>query len=199
MGGSLVKPISIHVPREGHDRLYLVGLLDRLPISIHVPREGHDGVTMRHIQSRGISIHVPREGHDTKFRRACALLFYFNPRAPRGARHRRRYQGGGTSKFQSTCPARGTTISNINLIDGHNNFNPRAPRGARPSLYLRIVTPPVISIHVPREGHDEDDRVRFFAAGISIHVPREGHDPSMVWTPPRPLQFQSTCPARGTT
>ena len=57
--------ISIHVPREGHDRLYLVGLLDALPISIHVPREGHDE-TMS-------------------------------------------YTARYTLKFQSTCPARGTT------------------------------------------------------------------------------------------
>ena len=35
----------------------------------------------------------------------------------------------------------------------------------------------LISIHVPREGHDAGDitaPIAFFA--ISIHVPREGHD-----------------------
>ena len=57
-----------------------------------------------------------------------------------------------------------------------------------------------ISIHVPREGHDAKRRAETsIPTKISIHVPREGHDLSMVWIPPRPSLFQSTCPARGTT
>ena len=37
-----------------------------LPISIHVPREGHDlGVGEMFPERSRISIHVPREGHDT--------------------------------------------------------------------------------------------------------------------------------------
>ena len=87
MGGSLVKPISIHVPREGHDIL-CVSVLRRHYISIHVPREGHDSTAtdyMRRCQL--ISIHVPREGHDH-----IILAKIIN-----------------ISQFQSTCPARGTT------------------------------------------------------------------------------------------
>ena len=186
------------MPREGHDFLcFPIRLL--FPISIHVPREGHDiglkinRIIIRRFQStcpargtttatntrtarhqnfnpraprgarlnvilvreitrnfnprapRGarlsdvfaddsnylISIHVPREGHDS-FLEVCDMArFYFNPRAPRGARHRRRYQVDETSKFQSTCPARGTTEGS-------------------PSIQRRAS----ISIHVPREGHD---------------------------------------------
>ena len=33
-------------------------------ISIHVPREGHDFQFLRNIAVFAISIHVPREGHD---------------------------------------------------------------------------------------------------------------------------------------
>ena len=57
-----------------------------------------------------ISIHVPREGHDPT---PTPLL----PLVLKG--------------FQSTCPARGTTISAEGLEQGRR-----------------------ISIHVPREGHD---------------------------------------------
>ena len=35
-----------------------------------------------------------------------------------------------------------------------NNFNPRAPRGARLGVGVGYADFGVISIHVPREGHD---------------------------------------------
>ncbi len=56
-----------------------------------------------------ISIHVPREGHDGSVCSGRVMVLL----------------------FQSTCPARGTTIESL---DGFRD--------------------PVISIHVPREGHD---------------------------------------------
>ena len=37
-----INPISIHVPREGHDAVALIMPAIGLTISIHVPREGHD-------------------------------------------------------------------------------------------------------------------------------------------------------------
>ena len=57
------------------------------------------------------------------------------------------------------------------------DFNPRAPRGARLAVTLPPWADSVISIHVPREGHDGNR------------------------TPPaaEAEEFQSTCPARGTT
>ena len=55
--------------------------------------------------------------------------------------------------FLSTCPVRGTT------------------RGKKPLNYWRI-----ISIHVPREGHDFELYYQVAGFFISIHVPREGHD-----------------------
>ena len=75
-----------------------------------MPREGHDHVgRLGRRKGLAISIHVPREGHDS------ALL-----RALRSSR-----------SFQSTCPARGTTI-----------------------ICVIIYVSGGISIHVPREGHD---------------------------------------------
>ena len=195
-----VKFISIHVPREGHDYLCadisikfhvfqstcpargttcrISVAVQHIEISIHVPREGHDEFQfLRNIATFSISIHVPREGHDFCVKCKCR---YKRP-------------------FQSTCPARGTTLPG------------KTPYVAR-----------IISIHVPREGHDEQYDIRVIKResfqstcpargttihvdmlescdkyfnpraprgarpfgsgqhkkhpGISIHVPREGHD-----------------------
>ena len=75
---------------------------------------------------------MPREGHD-----------FVQP-----------FQRGRIGKFQSTCPARGTTLARLMEQYGIS-----------------------ISIHVPREGHDDNQRNELYYFGyISIHVPREGHD-----------------------
>ena len=103
-------------------------------------------------------------------------VFDFNPRAPRGARHKIR----------------------IRIIN-RSNFNPRAPRGARRNEQRILQILITISIHVPREGHDLYKKIRLITGkifqstcpargttrsdagldqmpAISIHVPREGHD-----------------------
>ena len=141
---------------------------------------------------------MPREGHDVPvFRTVCATETFqstcpargttctgistlftvsdFNPRAPRGAR--REFISGVMQniRFQSTCPARGTTTSH-RTISHKSDFNPRAPRGARPPTSLPVKATRLISIHVPREGHDQ------------THQGGKAHN-----------RFQSTCPARGTT
>ena len=102
--------ISIHVPREGHDDA-VVHLLAKLRrISIHVPREGHDTALYKVAASTDfISIHVPREGHD------LAHITYDLSQL----------------SFQSTCPARGTTMIDALSMSPALHFNPRAPRGAR--------------------------------------------------------------------
>ena len=108
----------------------------------------------RSVRPSRISIHVPREGHDVSRSTPRSSITNFNPRAPRGARLRYLPRHSFTGRFQSTCPARGTTTP--------------------PSSCARQMR---ISIHVPREGHDReasdhhDEPVL-----ISIHVPREGHD-----------------------
>ena len=103
-------------------------------------------------------------------------------------------------KFQSTCPARGTTRLILMVMKSIIDFNPRAPRGARHD-YPIDYTPDVanISIHVPREGHDISDADISSQSVISIHVPREGHDDQFAEFIGGVTQFQSTCPARGTT
>ena len=146
-----------------------------------MPREGHDRVFLCFdFVVAVISIHVPREGHDPYITVAVVLHAYISIHVPREGHDPGAITvvAGMTFSFQSTCPARGTT--ELLRASGRANYT--------------------ISIHVPREGHD---RVTGAAAGvhhaISIHVPREGHDPLRSLTRLPYLQFQSTCPARGTT
>ena len=166
-----------------------------------MPREGHDLMAPIPVRfAMVISIHVPREGHDgwSRAKKNCCFT-YFNPRAPRGARRQDNRQQIAPKKFQSTCPARGTTLPG------------KTPYVAR-----------IISIHVPREGHDllysfiinthnlfqstcPARGTTYIARSqpgtlpISIHVPREGHDVYFVGKVDFTALFQSTCPARGTT
>ena len=104
--------ISIHAPREGRD-IFMVGDVfssmifqstrpargatltipskdNMLRISIHAPREGRDdSVYAQYIWAIGISIHAPREGRDKTPYLVPLGTFYFNPRAPRGARQQK--------------------------------------------------------------------------------------------------------------
>ena len=109
-----------------------------------------------------ISIHAPREGSDNN----TAILFWrccnFNPRSPRGERHTKAMdelanceisihaprEGSDktisdknciTSRFQSTLPARGATISIPSIVTVSRDFNPRSPRGERPRRDVRRV------------------------------------------------------------
>ena len=104
-----------------------------------------------------ISIHVPREGHDS--------------RRSRGSRNNRR--------FQSTCPARGTTELQRALFQRFHDFNPRAPRGARLTIKLYQFAKRTFQSTCPARGTTPQQNHKYFAKIISIHVPREGHDVSM--------------------
>ena len=147
-------------------------------ISIHVPREGHDHPLTRVVYPvPEFQSTCPARG-TTRVRIKRSLTSrHFNPRAPRGARHKISRQNEHQQQFQSTCPARGTTM--IQTPCAHKIL---------------------ISIHVPREGHDDKYKKKYIKrVKISIHVPREGHDPRFNYGQPDREQFQSTCPARGTT
>ena len=103
----------------------------RRSISIHVPREGHDKTS----SSANVAIlHFnPRAPRGARLRPFGEIVSPndFNPRAPRGARLIVfNIQSSGVA-FQSTCPARGTTCILLAKLTLRRYFNPRAPRGAR--------------------------------------------------------------------
>ena len=79
-------------------------------------------------------------------------------------------------RFQSTCPARGTTSWRGTTAPSRRDFNPRAPRGARRGLHSPTLTAKVFQSTCPARGTTVDEEAVRKAAEISIHVPREGHD-----------------------
>ena len=142
---------------------------------------------------------MPREGHDKKPFAADRDDISFQSTCPaRGTTPGIMPLYIISSGFQSTCPARGTTEAS----DGHYETQPfQSTCPARGTTAWHIVAAEnlVISIHVPREGHDQCVNCGYIAALISIHVPREGHDVRRLTSMLSTSQFQSTCPARGTT
>ena len=157
MSGNTGCPASLYFyPRApGGARLeYREPIGTAVLISIRVPREGHD-CPRAMLKAEEINFY-PRAPGGAR-RRGCRGWFSgwnFYPRAPGGARPMAEQWGGLETTFLSACPGRGTTLR---------------PRGE--TVWV------VISIHVPREGHD--------ASGSAI---------SSVG-----IQFLSTCPVRGTT
>ena len=123
-----------------------------------------------------ISIHAPREGCDRRSGRRFPCRRNFNPRTPRGVRHRAIGAWQAELEFQSTHPARGATPSKIG-DRGHNRISIHAPReGCDAQLRPQSEGHIVISIHAPREGCDLDTSRGCTQGGISIHAPREGCD-----------------------
>ncbi len=135
------------------------------------PRDGYAPET-------DISIHAPREGGDGGGDVPIIHKGNFNPRPPRGGRRIPAADLSACRPFQSTPPARGATLLEVNKM-----------------VKIRI-----ISIHAPREGGDGhitqnsgNNRL------ISIHAPREGGDFNVLKIKPTIALFQSTPPARGAT
>ena len=148
--------VSIHAPRVGRDSS--VSSSPTEPTLFQSTRPAWGATRdLREVQRLvGVSIHAPRVGRDLALLLAEHLSESFNPRAPRGARHRpsartihpscfnpraprgarllRAERSPEPTLFQSTRPAWGATNFLPQEIDSHRSFNPRAPRGARPRL-----------------------------------------------------------------
>ena len=132
---------------------------------------------------------------------ACLIncLDDFNPRPPRGGRHR-----------PNRDKKQGKAISI------------HAPREGGDCWLFQTIQIIPISIHAPREGGDDSQKHHLtidnkfqstppargatteqlpgtFDIKISIHAPREGGDDRSVLVPHQTYQFQSTPPARGAT
>ena len=122
------------------------------------PRGGRLGWLPDVVKGRKtISIHAPREGGDGGGDVPIIHKGNFNPRPPRGGRRIPAADLSACRPFQSTPPARGATLLEVNkmvkirIISIHapreggdsvkcrssasssNNFNPRPPRGGRPN------------------------------------------------------------------
>ena len=214
--------ISIHVPREGHDRLYLLRVWRHVEFQSTCPARGTTTLPAAAWSGTCISIHVPREGHDALRLRVVVPHHHFNPRAPRGARllhgvprvarrgisihvpreghdYCKNTRPAKRTSFQSTCPARGTTLMHPQRFRDVEAFQSTCPARGTTIRRPTVGCGRRISIHVPREGHDRALCACRPVRPISIHVPREGHDAYCVCAGTARTLFQSTCPARGTT
>ncbi len=146
---------SIHVPREGDDKVILtsssksciflstspargttpsgelISFCSLLFLSTSPARGTTDAVEIDGHRVQ-FSIHVPREGDDGCRRDRWPSRTIFYPRPPRGGRHKiagRWLMHGG---FLSTSPARGTTTAVFPESLSLYIFYPRPPRGGRP-------------------------------------------------------------------
>ena len=191
-------------------------------ISIHAPREGSDaqlsGIGIGH---GAISIHAPREGSDDVTHLSAALLIDFNPRSPRGERHRvklfapqyadfnprsprgerplPRGNGRHTSAISIHAPREGSDRLHDLHGPGRYDFNPRSPRGERP--FPRLMRPSFGRNFNPRSPRGE--RPLTIAAPVLLlnfnpRSPR-GERRTVSCSPDNLGEFQSTLPARGAT
>ena len=171
----LEHPISIHAPREGGDDRQASETqrvdefqstppargatrrheLDPIPanISIHAPARGATEAQRKELTAWVFQSTPPARGATRPLCRRSPADHHFNPRPPRGGRHRLRRWSSMAAKFQSTPPARGATVLVAILVreltfqstppargatagtaahdPRSHNFNPRPPRGGR--------------------------------------------------------------------
>ena len=128
-----INAISIHAPREGGDSKIRSDRA-KVDISIHAPREGGDLRVMMMLPPSKISIHAPREGGDRDPSGGSGHHADFNPRPPRGGRHRRCASRSRRPYFNPRPPRGGRLhegAKGLPFLD----FNPRPPRGGRPSAF----------------------------------------------------------------
>ena len=114
------------------------------------------------VHAAHISIHAPRAGRDLHTACTGGPGWYFNPRAPCGARL------GGAGKetltnehFNPRAPC-GARLSAWIFQPARRYFNPRAPCGARPEPRRRGAVCRPISIHAPRAGRDSKSIQNYF-------------------------------------
>ena len=83
----LVSQISTHAPLAGRDG-ERVAVYAPAQISTHAPLAGRDAHRPRGDRRSEISTHAPLAGRDQRSTLLFVVLYYFNPRAPCGARRR---------------------------------------------------------------------------------------------------------------
>ena len=125
-----------------------------MSISTHAPLAGRDPRPRPRRGSTKISTHAPLAGRDRRGLHREEDNYYFNPRAPCGARQLgTEYRNKGQKKFQPTRPLRGATLAEDRVGHGES-----------------------ISTHAPLAGRDPRPRPRRGSTKISTHAPLAGRD-----------------------
>ena len=149
-----------------------------MSISTHAPLAGRDPRPRPRRGSTKISTHAPLAGRDRRGLHREEDNYYFNPRAPCGARQLgTEYRNKGQKKFQPTRPLRGATLAEDRVGHGES-ISTHAPLAGRDWA----CTPPsrktlAISTHAPLAGRDTEAGSSFkFDVWISTHAPLAGRD-----------------------
>ena len=151
----------------------------------------------------------------------CRPGWYFNPRAPCGARQKTEAAAAAAPPISTHAPLAGRDAFALRGLALMCDFNPRAPCGARPaSSWLerrkRIFQPtrPLrgateaapgwdvwgnISTHAPLAGRDLQGARHQLLGCISTHAPLAGRDPVPMRIASAASSFQPTRPLRGAT
>ena len=147
-------------------------------ISIHAPLAGRDreGVVLAVIPMV-ISIHAPLAGRDIRCCFTTDNVYYFNPRAPCGARLGTRLPPRYSGRY----------------------FNPRAPCGARLCKRTTLDVSTLFQSTRPLRGATQLIKAKRQKIGISIHAPLAGRDRHFGVLDCNSGVFQSTRPLRGAT
>ena len=129
-----------------------------MSISTHAPLAGRDPRPRPRRGSTKISTHAPLAGRDRRGLHREEDNYYFNPRAPCGARQLgTEYRNKGQKKFQPTRPLRGATLAEDRVGHGES-----------------------ISTHAPLAGRDSRGRAKGHLRQISTHAPLAGRDSKSV-------------------
>ena len=163
-------PCGARLPLEKHRLLFCLFQSTR-------PVRGATGSCGAYNHGNTISIHAPRAGRDIRPFTLVTVVFYFNPRAPCGARQSAYGQPWMYLRY----------------------FNPRAPCGARPAIRSVILQSRTFQSTRPVRGATGTISGTAYAEDISIHAPRAGRDPPSVVGSGEGGRFQSTRPVRGAT
>ena len=170
-----------------------------MSISTHAPLAGRDPRPRPRRGSTKISTHAPLAGRDRRGLHREEDNYYFNPRAPCGARQLgTEYRNKGQKKFQPTRPLRGATLAEDRVGHGESisthaplagrdaqkknaptvarHFNPRAPCGARHFDRNGFLLGIEISTHAPLAGRDSPEDLQDTITNISTHAPLAGRD-----------------------
>ena len=124
-------------------------------ISTHAPLAGRDG-DIRRLRGRCsiISTHAPLAGRDKAHATSRELFFYFNPRAPCGARLAQDKPLRATLYISTHAPLAGRDTFTGFCVGWILDFNPRAPCGARHRGVENFSPFSTISTHAPLAGRD---------------------------------------------
>ena len=100
-------------------------------ISIHAPLAGSDQIPVQYNLTGKISIHAPLAGSDLVNHNNLRVTVDFNPRSPRGERHRCSYYHSNMSLISIHAPLAGSDFLPGNRYSDSKYFNPRSRRGER--------------------------------------------------------------------